>query len=501
MLIKSLFINGHFTLRNYQEIFNSKREWILLFNSLGLSISTSLIATLVGVPVGVLLAKTDLALKKFFTFLLVIPLVIPPYIFAIAWFYCLGRSGILAKVLGQEIGNITSRFLFGFPGTLFVMISTLIPIVILLTMTYLRMVNPKSEEAGKLSAKWNQVLRKISIPLISPGIYLASLIVFILTLGEFGVPSSFRFNVFPVESFTQFSAFYNFEAATATAVPLSAITLIFLIIERFFLRKKTFQFRLGQPDEMIIIPLKKWNLMLTILMSFMVSILVIIPIGVLLIKSFSFKNYYVAFTHSFDSILRSLNYAGIGATLLLIFGFFIGYLLQRRTLKFSYAVDSIAIFLFALPSTVIGIGMISLWNTKATNFIYTSAIIILLGYIAKYTALSERIMASTFSQIPLSMEEAGQIAGGSWFRRLFNILIPLSKKGMAATWLVGFIFCLRDLGITMIVHPPAHDTLPVRIFTLMANSPEHEIAALCLIMILIILIPLTLLALITKYMK
>jgi iron(III) transport system permease protein len=202
-----------------------------------------------------------------------------------------------------------------------------------------------------------------------------------------------------------------------------------------------------------------------------------------------------------DSIFRSLLYASIGATCLVVMGFLLGYLLERKALRFPYAADSLAIFLFALPSTVIGIGLISLWNTQATNFIYASTAIILFGYIAQYTALGERIAAATLSQIPHSMEEAAQIVGASWFRRLFYVLIPLAKHGIITVWLVGFIFCLRDLGITMMVYPPAHDTLPVRIFTLMANSPEEVISALSIIMITITLLPLGLLTLLTKYMR
>jgi len=501
MIVKSLMIDGHFSLRHYQEIFNSARAWILLSHSLLLSSATALTTVVIGVPLGVLLVKTDLKLKKFFTLLLVVPLLVPPYILAIAWFYCLGRSGIVARIFGQGVGRITSGFLFGFPGTLFVMVSAFVPIVIILTMTYLRMINPRLEEAGRLSAKWWHILARISVPIISPGVFLAGLMVFVLSLGEFGVPLSLRYNVFPVESFTQFSAFYDFKAATATAIPLSVIVLLILIVERLFLRKRTFQFRISRPDEMIVIPLeKKANLLLTSFVGFIVFIWIVVPVGVLLAKSFSMETYYQAFVHSFNIILRSLHYAAAGATILLILGFFLGYLLQRSVFRLRYAADSAAIFLFTLPGTVIGMGLISLWNTRATKFIYASAIIILFGNIAKYTALSERIMASTFSQIPLSMEEAGQVAGGRWFRRLFSILIPLSKKGLVASWLVGFIFCLRDLDITMIVYPPAHETLPVRIFTLMANAPEQEIAALCLIMILITLMPLGLLMVAPRYL-
>jgi len=502
MFIKSLLIDGEFTLKNYEVLLQSERERTLLLNSLKLASVTTLVTVLLGVPLGILLSKTDLPLKKLFTTLFLIPLIIPPYILAISWFYFLGRSGVIATLLGENIGVLTSRFLFGFPGTLFVMVSTLIPIVIILTITYLRMVNPQLEEAGKISASWFTVLKNISIPIIKPGIFLSGLLVFILTLGEFGVPSSLRYNVFPVESFTQFSAFYNFNAATAAAIPLGVITLIVLIVERLFLRKKTFQFRAGKSEEaMIVIPLSKLKPLFFCAVSTLAFIVVIIPIGVLLAKSLSMWAYQEAITQSMDSIVRSLFYASIGATCLTVMGFLLGYLLERKALRFPYAADSLAIFLFALPGTVIGIGLISLWNTQATNFIYASTTIILFGYIAQYTALGERIAAATLSQIPHSMEEAAQIAGAHWFRRLFHVLMPLAKRGIIAVWLVGFIFCLRDLGITMMVYPPDHDTLPVRIFTLMANSPEEVISALCIVMIAITLLPLGLLNLLTKYMR
>ncbi|MBI4377470.1 MAG: iron ABC transporter permease [Nitrospinae bacterium] len=495
MFIQSLFVDGSLSLNNYEMLFQSKRQWLLLLNSLILSISTAIITVLLGIPLGTIFAKTDLPLKKPLSILFIIPLIIPPYILSIAWFYCLGRDGYIARIFGKSIGNLTSSFLFGFSGTLFVMVSTLLPVVMVLTMTYLRMINPRLEEAAKLSARWSFVLRRISIPIIKPGIFLAGLIVFILSIGEFGVPSSLRFDVFPVESFIQFSAFYNFNAATAAAIPIGLITLIVLIVERLFLREKTFQFKLTK-EPIMIIPLGKAKFFFFAIISLLAFIIVIVPIGVLLLKSFSPWAYNEAFTQSRDSIMRSLLYASMGATSLVIFGFLLGYLLERKALRFSYAADSIAIFLFALPGTVIGIGLISLWNTQATNIIYASSAIILLGYIAKYTALGERIMAVSLSHIPCSMEESAQIVGAGWFRRLFFILIPLSKRGLISAWLVGFIFCLKDLDITMMVYPPAHDTLPVRIFTLMANSPERVIASLCIIMVIITLLPLGLLTMV-----
>jgi iron(III) transport system permease protein len=132
-----------------------------------------------------------------------------------------------------------SRLLFGLPGCVLVLVSTFMPAVLLATLSFMRTVNPRLEEAARLSARPRRVLWGITIPLIRPGILLIATLVFLLALGEFGVPTFLRYNVFAVESFAQFSAFYNFGAAAAAAVPLALLTFVVLGIEWFVLREKT----------------------------------------------------------------------------------------------------------------------------------------------------------------------------------------------------------------------------------------------------------------------
>jgi iron(III) transport system permease protein len=222
----------------------------------------------------------------------------------------------------------------------------------------------------------------------------------------------------------------------------------------------------------------------------MLGILIVItPIIILFIQSADIKIYSEALNRAGDSLLRSLIYATVGATFLTILGFFTGYMIHTKEFRLWRTIDSITIFLFALPGTVIGIGLISLWNTSLTNFIYASPIIIILGYLAKYPALTSRITITQLSQIPPSLDEAAQITGAGWFRRIMLITTPLARKGLLAGWITGYIFSLRDTGITMLVYPPGHETLPVRILTLMANGSPELIAALCIIMITATLLP------------
>ncbi len=499
LLIKSLFPHGDFSIENYIVLFRSSQTWILLWNSLSLAVVTTAAALFLGVPLGILFSKTNLPFKGFFALFFTIPFIIPSYMVAVGWFYALAPQGFLARILGTRVSGIMLHSFFGFSGAVLVMTSTHIPVVMILTMTYLGLVPPKLEEAARLSSGWILTLRKISLPIIKPGIFLAGLLVFTLTLGEFGVPSFLRYNVFPVEAFTQFSAFYNFDAAMVATVPLGMITLLIVITERYFLRKRTFELIKGTGKEAtIMIELNQWKLLFLIIVAVFTLIFVFIPLGSLISKSFSLVSYRETFVRSTDSIGRSLAYSSLGATFLTLLGFFLGYLLERKVLHFSLAIDSMAFFLFALPGTAIGIGLISLWNHPATNFIYSSVAIIILGYIAQYAALGERIMAATFAQIPSSMEEAAQITGVGWFRRLRGIVAPMAKRGLIATWLIAFLFCLKDLGSTIMVYPPGHDTLPVRIFTLMANSSEEVIAALCVLMVGIAFLPLCALGIIFK---
>jgi iron(III) transport system permease protein len=170
-------------------------------------------------------------------------------------------------------------------------------------------------------------------------------------------------------------------------------------------------------------------------------------------------------------------------------------LIHDRTLPLWRGVDVLGLFLFALPGTVIGIGLIGLWNTPMTSFLYGTPVIVILGYLAQYAILPTRMTWAILERIPASVEYAAQVCGASWIITVRHILAPLASRGLIAAWICSYVFCMRDLGISMVVYPPGSDTLPVRIFTLMANGPPTLIAALCVILIAVTILPLGLVAL------
>lgn len=491
MFVKSIYVGGDFSLSNYRDLLTSPRQWSLVGNSLTLASFVAVFALGIGVPLGILLSKTDLPLRKMFLVLFTLPMVFPPYILAVSWWDFLNPSGLLAHVAGFETAAIAAGSFRGLRGCVLVLGSALMPVPMLLTVAFLGSINPHLEEAGRLLASWRGVLWRITIPMILPGVALAAVLVFLLTLGEFGVPMYLRHEVFPVEVFTQFSAFYNFEAATASTVPLVLFTLVLLAVERLFLREKTYRLRLAvNPSSGLRISLGNARAPACVTVGIVCFVLVILPLLALIRTSLVGNAYGEALARTADSQVRSIEFALLGASALVVIGFLTGYLIHTRSFRGWLAVDSLTVFLFALPSTVIGVGLISLWNRPSTSFIYATPAILLIGYLAQYAALPSRITVSTLGLIPLSMEEAGRVAGATWFRRMTGIIAPLAARGLIVAWVVSYVFCLRDTGISMMVYPPGQDTLPVRIFTLMANSPPEAVAAACVLMILATLMPL-----------
>jgi iron(III) transport system permease protein len=129
------------------------------------------------------------------------------------------------------------------------------------------------------------------------------------------------------------------------------------------------------------------------------------------------------------------------------------------------------------------------WSV-ATGFIYASPAILVLGYVAQYAILPMRVVSASLGGVPRSLEEAARLSGAGWVMTLRYIVAPLAGRGIMAAWLIGYVFSLRDIAISIVVYPPGSDTLPIRILTLMANGTPSLIAALCIILIAITLLPL-----------
>ena len=492
MILGSLFLNGHLSFQAYKGILATGARWHLFANSVTLATLVCISTTMIGVPLGLLLGRTDLPLSRFFTLFFSIPLFIPPYIVAISWDQLLGPLGMFGILVSGHFMKVVHKMFFGLGGCVLVLSTIYLPIPMLLSITFSRNVNPRLEEAARLYLSWPKLLWNITTRLMVPGIFFSAILVFVLVLGEFSVPSYLRYQVFSVEGFTSFSATYDFKAATANSIPISFLAMTLLLIEplligkaNFYTSSKVFE------NRFIIVPLSGMKTLALAVVLFLGSVVILLPASGLIYASLhtGLGAYIKALFFAFNALYRSLVYSFIAATILTVCGFFSGYLLMDGTVAGYRLVDVGGLFTFALPGTVIGMGLVHLWNNTWTQWIYGTMAIIVIGYVGRYFILPTRIVLAQLRMIPRSMEEAAQIAGLGWLGRIMKIVLPLSKRALLAAWLSSFIFCLRDIDVTMLVYPPGCETLPVRIFTLMANGEPSFISALCVMMVLAVSVP------------
>ena len=135
--------------------------------------------------------------------------------------------------------------------------------------------------------------------------------------------------------------------------------------------------------------------------------------------------------------------------------------------------------------------MTTLWNRPGPiGAVYGTVTMLLLAYLARFVPVAALVTAASVRQIPRSHEEAAAVAGVGWLRAVAAVVIPQVTRGLAAAWVVAFVFAFGELGASILVSPPGESTLPIRIYTLIANAPSSTVAALALLQVVVIAVPL-----------
>lgn len=501
MLLRSFSTSsGSIGFENYTRMLEGRHAWSLLFTSLMLAGSSTIVAVLLGIPLAAIAVKTTVPYRRLIVMIFCLPLLFPPYVLANGWFRILGRQGLVSQWLGESTGAAGSSWFFAMPGGILVLGTALLPVVLLLSMSSISRVNPAMEDAARLYCSWPRVLRSITLPLALPGIALSVVLTFLLALGELSAPSFLRINVFPVESFTQFSAFYDVGAATAASVPLAAFAILLLIVWQKWMGSGAYHFRWARSNASGL-PLIAWERWIATFALSLAFVLVIVPCTALVQDGLSFVALSDAWRRASDSIGWSVMYSALAATGITVLGFFLGYAAQRRSFAGSGWISLSTLILFALPGTLVAIGLITTGNRPALSWLYASPSALVIGFMMQYAAIGERGIASGLAQLSPSIEEAAQVAGAGWFYRIGTILLPLLRSSLLAVWTLAFIFCLRDSSLPLLLSPPGQDPLTARTLTLMANGSQQLVSALCLFSMALSIVPAALGLLIYKEAK
>ncbi len=464
---------GH--LNDFGSLFD-KRHLTLTGNSLSLGIGTTCLCLTIGIPLAFLIYRTDLWGGGIFRIIYIIPILIPPYIHAIVWCH-----------LNRFVRQFLSLDIHSLWGAIFVLTLAYFPFVTLMTISGLKSIDRNLEEASMLCHGTWHTLRRITRPLLTPHIFSGAIFVFIFSVIDFGVPDILRVNVYPVEIFIQFSAFYDERAAAILSLPLIAITLFLIVLQKWHMKNRTYVQISGGLSKTVRYQLSWLNIPAFSFCVIVLGLSVGLPVAVLLNTAGPLSNYIRVLSTSVDQISYSLVLAASGAMMALLLAFCLSYLFERLKIRMKTILESASFIPLAIPAITLGIGLIKVWNRPIADVVYSSSLIIIFGYIARFIPFSVITVTSGFKQLNPRMEEAAHLNTPQWTRVIRKIVIPLLRPSLMTGFFIVFILSFGELGTTLLVIPPGRETIPIKIYNLMHYGAQELVAALCVSLVAIVL--------------
>ncbi len=436
-------------------------------NSLIISTAVSMLSVLLGCCFAFLFSKATLPFSNALRLLLLLPLLLPSYVICVAWNDVWFFAGVHKNLI------------YSLPAVVFILTTIYTPLAAFIIQAGLKNINAAMEEAGMMITSYKEIFFKIVLPLLRPALFSSFILIFILSLSEFAVPSFLSVPVFVTEIFTQFSAFYNYSLAATQSLILTAICLLLLFPERKYLTRQHF-FAFGKKAFRIrTFELRNKNVPLIIAILYII-LTVLVPVAFLTAQTFaragtSFLEIVIMLLPSLkDSLLIAI----AGAFIVTLFGLIFSWLTVQFKLKF---LQTILLFVFAVPAIVTGVSLILFYNTPSLNFIYSSTLIILIAFSARFLFISVKIISDSLQQIPVSFTDAAYMMGAGPFYIFRKITLPLLGEALFTSFFIILIFCLNELSTVIMVYPPGISLLPVTIFTRAANSQQHVVSGMSLV--------------------
>ena len=462
------------------------RQRRLLYNTALLGTGTAVLATAIGAPLGVALARITVGRKALLRLALAAPVLLPPYIAGLAWTYLGSNPGWLPAIAGQ---NFLSGWIYTLPGAIVVLSLVFYPVSMLATEVAMRQIDGRLEEAALMVAPSGRVLRRITLPLVAPAVAAAALLIFVLAISEFGVPGLLQVRVYTTEVFTAFAALYDFTRALLLTLPLLLLCAIVAAAGAALLGDRLVATRRSARTHPIL--LDEWRRSATRGAVAVLTLALGVPVAVLIGQAAAARSLLVVLAGSGHAIRNSLLLATVGATAVVTVAVWLGYARARAGRRVGQGVDVLFIVLFAVPSTVVGIGLIGVWNRPGLpGTLYGTDSMLLLGYLARFIPVAALALAASATYIPVSHEEAASVNGAGWLRTMWRIVLPQMRLALAASWLIVFVLAFGELGVSILVAPPGETTLPIRIYTIIANTPPSHVAALALLQAAVLFVPL-----------
>ncbi|MBR5560883.1 MAG: iron ABC transporter permease, partial [Clostridia bacterium] len=321
------------------------------------------------------------------------------------------------------------------------------------------------------------------------------IMVFMTCLADFGTPMLLGegYTVLPVLVYNEHmseSATDPF-MASALSVIIVACSMVMLALQKLVVEKKNYTMStLRPPQETKLHGFKRFAA------SFPVYVIVffaLLPQIVVICQSFversfsgmiqgiNLNNYRAILSRLGQNIFNTYAFSLVAIVFIVIFGILISYVLVRKKGKAATVIDTLIMFPYVIPGSVLGIGLIVAFNRKPIILVGTAAIMII-SYIVRKLPYTVRSGSAFLYQMDPSVEEASINLGVSPMKTFFTMTARMMLPGVMSGAVLSWITCINELSSSIMLYSGKTSTIAVAIYQEVVRMSDGTAAALATIL-------------------
>ncbi len=462
------------------------------WNSLESATVSGLCALAIGTALALAIGLTDVRRKGLLVFLLLLPMMIPPQVTAIAWVQALGPGSPLLGVLGLAPPPGAQNPMYTATGVMALLTVQHSPLVFLVVLAALRAMPREMTEAARIAgARAPRLLRRILLPLLAPTLLAGFMLAFVSALGNFGILAILgipaRYTTLPVLIWRRLSSFgpsvLNDVAVIAILLALVAVVAIGLQIR---LQRRMRAQLTGPPQPPLRIALGRARPGVEAMVALYIVATLLLPLAALLgtalvptyglaltVQSATFDNFAEILFRQESTVRAFANStlaAGAAAACLALVSVLIGHLLTRRerlARRAGGAVSMLADLGYAIPGLVISIAFILAFIRPLPVLhvsLYNTLGIIFLAYLTAFLSIALKPVAAAYGQLDPALEDAARVSGAGFGKRMGRIFVPLVAPAAASGAILVFLTAYNEVTVSALLWSTGNETIGTSIF-------------------------------------
>jgi iron(III) transport system permease protein len=476
-LIRVLYVafteGGFFSLNHFFNFFERALFKESFMNSLIAGLMAVIFGSLISLPLAFFTIKYDFKGRTLIQTLGILPLVMPPFVGAVALQLILGRSGVFNLLLLKWF-DTSIPFMDGLRGVIIVQTLHYFPFIFLNASASLANVDPSLEEmAQNMGAHGLRLFRRVTLPLMMPGYVAGVLLVFIRVIDDLGTPLMLNYTkMLAPQAYLRVTTIgVEDKAGYVICVIMVVLSLLSLWAAMKFLSLSEYAMvQRGGTGTPISKKIGGWKLVLVLAFCFFILGISLIPhLGIFILsfakvwsfsilpKSYTLSHYVEIFFRTTHFVKNTLLYCLLAAGIDIILGSIIAFLLIRGRVWGKGVLDAIATMPLAIPGVVLATGYLRVFHGTSLPIFHqplTSLwIILVIAYSARRLPYTLRSCYASIQQIHISLEEAALNLGADRKRTFLKITFPLMTGGLIAGGLLAFITSSVELASTIMLVP------------------------------------------------